>query len=128
VDKRRRQIAAQYREGIAHASLECLAAPSESEGVYHLFPILVKNGKAEFLAYMRQKGILCGEHYPIAIPDQAAMAHGEWEAATGLEEARRIAKSEVSLPIHPYLSDAEVELVMGACREWRVDRDTAARR
>jgi len=116
--QRRRQIAAQYREGIAHASLECVAAPSEAEGVHHLFPVLVKEGKAEFLAYMRQKGILCGEHYPIAIPDQAAMAHGEWEAATGLEEARRIAQSEVSLPIHPYLSDAEVELVMRVCREW----------
>ena len=48
-------------------------AAAESESVHHLYPVLIAEGKAEFLAYMRSKGIVCGEHYPITIPDQGAL-------------------------------------------------------
>jgi dTDP-4-amino-4,6-dideoxygalactose transaminase len=113
---RRREIAARYRAGIRGERVECLPVPPGSGSVDHLFPVLVLEGrKAEFLAYMRSKGILCGEHYPILIPDQPAMAHARCEIATPLEQVRRIAGSEVSLPIHPYLTDDEVACVIAAC-------------
>jgi dTDP-3-amino-3,4,6-trideoxy-alpha-D-glucose transaminase len=116
---RRREIAARYRPGIRNRLLECLPLPPHSESAGHLFPVLVREGrKAEFLPYMRSKGILCGEHYPLLIPDQRAMSQANCEIATPLEQARRIAGSEVSLPIHPYLTDEEVECVIGACNEW----------
>jgi len=113
---RRREIAARYRAGIRNARVECLPMPARSESVDHLFPVLVPEGsKQEFLTYMRSKGILCGEHYPVAIPDQPAMVKSKYEIATPLEHARRIAEREVSLPIHPYLTDDEVECVIDAC-------------
>jgi dTDP-4-amino-4,6-dideoxygalactose transaminase len=122
---RRREIAARYRAGIRNECVECLPTerayrmPPRSESVDHLFPVLVPEGsKQEFLAYMRSKGILCGEHYPVAIPDQPAMGHAKYEIATPLEHARRIAEREVSLPIHPYLTDEEVECVIQACNAW----------
>jgi dTDP-4-amino-4,6-dideoxygalactose transaminase len=31
--------------------------------------------------------------------------------------ARRLAARELSLPIHPYLADEEVDAVIAACRE-----------
>ena len=65
---------------------------------------------------LRSKGILCGEHYPIPIPDQPAMGLAKYEIATPLEQARRIAEREVSLPIHPYLTDEEGECVINACK------------
>ena len=137
---RRREIAARYRAGIHADRLQCLPAPPGSESVHHLFPVLVQRGadtlvcrvktrldafcpseqgKPEFISYMRSKGILCGEHYPLTIPDQSAMAKAPYEIATPIEEARRIAASEVSLPIHPYLTEQEVEYVIGTCNEWR---------
>ena len=116
---RRRAIAARYRAELRNARVTCLEAPARSESVYHLFPVLVAEGrKAEFRAYMRQKGIVCGEHYPVAIPDQGAMGQAKWEAATALDHARRIAESEVSLPIHPYLTDEEVGCVIAACNRY----------
>lgn len=115
---RRRQIAARYREGIRHPCLECLPAPAGSEPVYHLFPLLVRE-KREFIEYMRVHEILCGEHYPVLIPDQPAMARAAHEVATPLENAARIAACEVSLPIHPYLQDEEVEAVIAACNGWK---------
>jgi dTDP-4-amino-4,6-dideoxygalactose transaminase len=115
---RRREIAARYRAGIRNARVECLPMPPRSESAGHLFPVLVLEGsKQEFLAYMRSKDILCGEHYPVLIPDQPAMGHAKCEVATPLENARRIAEREVSLPIHPYLTDEEVECVISACNE-----------
>jgi dTDP-4-amino-4,6-dideoxygalactose transaminase len=47
------------------------------------------------------------------------MGRAKCEIATPLEHARRIAAREVSLPIHPYLTDEEVECVIGACNEAR---------
>ena len=117
---RRREIAARYRAGIRNQRVECLPRPAKSESAGHLFPVLVPEGsKPEFLAYMRTRGILCGEHYPVVIPDQPAMGHAKCEIATPLGHARRIAEREVSLPIHPYLTDEEVESVIGACNEAR---------
>lgn len=116
---RRREIAARYRAGIRHASIECLPAPAASESVYHLFPVLVPaERKAQFLAYLRSQDILSGEHYPLAIPDQPAMSRAPWETAMPPDHARRIAACEVSLPIHPYLQDEEVDRVLEACNNW----------
>ena len=116
---RRREIAARYRAGIRHERVACLPAPPRSESAEHLFPVLVPEGsKARFLAYMRSKDILCGEHYPVVIPQQRAMGQAKYEIATPLETAVRIAGSEVSLPIHPYLTDGEVECVIDASNEW----------
>lgn len=115
---RRREIAARYCAEIRSDRLRCLPAPPGSESVHHLFPVLVPEGRAEFVSHLRRKGILCGEHYPVAIPDQAAMAKAEYEVATPLDEAQRIAATEVSLPIHPHLTEEEVEYVIGACNEW----------
>jgi len=78
--------------------------------------VLVTEGsKADFVAHMQRSGILCGAHYPVAIPDQPAMIQAPCEIATPLDHARRIAACEVSLPIHPYLTDEEVDCVIGAC-------------
>ena len=53
-----------------------------------------------------------GRHYPVAIPDQKALDGVPFEAPGGYENARRLCASEVSLPIHPYLDDAEVAEVI----------------
>jgi len=113
---RRRAIAGRYRAEIRGDRLEILAAPPHSASVYHLFPLLAPAGrKPEFLEYMRSQEIVCGEHYPVTIPDQPAMERARCEIATPLDQARRIAAREVSLPIHPYLTDDEVSCVIAAC-------------
>src|SRR5579871_3326248 len=114
---RRREIAARYRAGICNQRVECLPVLAESDSVHHLFPVLVE-GKAEFISYMRSKGILCGEHYPVTIPDQPAMRQAHFEIEAPPEQARRITECEVSLPIHPYLQDEEVACVIAACNQW----------
>ena len=116
---RRRAIARRYREGIRSSCVACLEAPRGSESAYHLFPVLVaRGGKPEFMAHLRSHGMVCGEHYPVLICDQKALDGVPWEMAAPPDRARRIAESEVSLPVHPYLTDDEVDGVIDAVNGW----------
>ena len=93
----------------------------DSDSVWHLFPVLVDpERKVDFMTYLNQNGVASGEHYPIPIPDQKAMMHIRHELSSDCGTARRIARSEVSLPIHPYLTGEEVARVIEVCNAWPV--------
>ena len=67
------------------------------------------------MSWLKSQGVESGEHYPIAIPDQPAMRNTPHEVIGDCVQARRIAKSQVSLPIHPYLREDEITRVINAC-------------
>ncbi|MCX7602561.1 MAG: DegT/DnrJ/EryC1/StrS family aminotransferase [Bryobacteraceae bacterium] len=116
---RRREIARRYREGIRHPQIELPAPPQGSEPVWHLFPVLVPDGaKAAFRQHLERSGVQTGEHYPVPLFDQPAMRHLPHEIAGDPGVARAFCRREASLPIHPYLSDSEVEAVIEACNGW----------
>jgi dTDP-4-amino-4,6-dideoxygalactose transaminase len=86
--------------------------------VYHLFPVLVHGNRDSFREHLRSRGIETAVHYPVLIPDQPAL-HGEkFEVVHPLVNAMRFVDREVSLPVHPYLSDEDVERVVDACNTW----------
>ena len=132
--QKRRKIARTYLAGIKHAEIVPLGAETVADGVavgianrnavgsescWHLFPVTVSpERKAAFLNYLKENWITPGEHYPIAIPDQPAMAHAPYEEH-GCDAARLLGASEVSLPIHPYMTEEEVEHVIETCNRWR---------
>jgi dTDP-3-amino-3,4,6-trideoxy-alpha-D-glucose transaminase len=116
----RRRIAMKYLDEIRNAGLRLPAAGSAHDSVWHLFPVLVNGGsRDEFQAHLHSKGIATGVHYPRIIPDQSALANaGPVDRSTGFENARRFARTEVSLPVHPFMTDVEVEAVIRACNDW----------
>jgi len=120
--ERRRVIAARYQANLRNAALALVPVPAESESVWHLFPVLVKNAasRAAFQAHLKGHGIESAVHYPKLIPDQPAMAKTRWLGAGGdaLPRARQFAETEVSLPMHPFLTEAEVQQVIEACNSW----------
>jgi len=117
--QRRRQVARKYLDGIRHPGVHPMGAPDGSDSVWHLFPVRVEAGrKADFVSHLRACGIATGEHYPFLIPDQKGMDGTGYEVTGDCAAARAIARSEVSLPIHPYLLDEEVERVIEACNLW----------
>jgi dTDP-3-amino-3,4,6-trideoxy-alpha-D-glucose transaminase len=117
---RRQRIAAQYLEGITNPAIELLRPPPHVSAGWHLFPVLVDQNKREqFCDHLRNQGIVTGIHYPRLIPDQQALReYRRYETPVPLENARRFAASEVSLPIHPFLPDAEVQSIIKACNQW----------
>ena len=111
----RRQVAERYLRDIQH--IRTIKPAPSAEPVWHLFPIFVE---AEERDNVRERllggGIASGVHYPRLIPEQPAMQLSvSHEIATEPVNARRLAASELSLPIHPFLDEEEVNAVVKAC-------------
>jgi dTDP-4-amino-4,6-dideoxygalactose transaminase len=108
---------------IRNPALELLQVHSEANSVWHLFPVLVRpEAREKFRTHLDRTGIVTGVHYPHIIPDQSARAGVPLESAGGLDKAIRFSRSEVSLPIHPFLTDVEVGAVIAACNKWKPDQ------
>ena len=117
--ERRREVAEQYRRGIRNDEIRPIAPLAHSHSCWHLFPVRVDaERKQDFLSWLESCGVAAGEHYPIVIPDQAAMRGVAHEVIGDCARARRIARSQVSLPIHPYLKEEEIRRVIDACNQW----------
>ena len=117
--ERRRAIAARYREELDHPALAVPPVPPGCEPAWHLFPVLVTEGRDAFRAHLERRGIGSELHYPVLIPEQAALREVDGARALGeLARAAAFAASEVSLPLHPYLDDEDVTRVVEACNGW----------
>jgi len=109
---RRREIGAHYERELGPGLRPIGAGGGES--ARHLFPVEVAGDPSAVVASLRAQGIAVGRHYPFLCPDEPA-TEGTGVAADALDVARRLCERELSLPIHPYLSDDEVEQVLDAC-------------
>jgi dTDP-3-amino-3,4,6-trideoxy-alpha-D-glucose transaminase len=113
---RRSQIASRYVEALDGSRLRPIVATG-GQSAHHLFPVEVIDREPEAVAeQLRRLGVAAGRHYPFVCPDQPAV-RGMGMTIGSLPVARRLAKHELSLPIHPHLGDGEVELVIEACLE-----------
>lgn len=117
---RRRDIARRYREGLRHEAVAVVHVSEASQSAWHLFPVMVAGERREsFMAHLAERQVQSGIHYPRLITDQEAMRTVPGAQVLGaLETAHRFAACEVSLPIHPYLSDDEVNQVIEAVNSW----------
>lgn len=118
---RRCAVADRYREGIDNPAISIPPIPPGSESVWHLFPVLVNGAdRKSFMTHMGALGVQTGIHYPRLITEQKALESCGGARIEGtLKRAVRYAACEVSLPIHPFLSDEEVDSVTVACNSWR---------
>jgi dTDP-3-amino-3,4,6-trideoxy-alpha-D-glucose transaminase len=116
---RRREVAGRYLAELNNPRVHCTGAPAGSNSCWHLFPVSVPpQYKTSLMMHLRERGVISGEHYPIAIPDQPALRAAPHQIIDDCASARRLCRSEVSLPIHPYLTDDEVTTVVAACNSW----------
>lgn len=112
--QRRAAIAERYAEALDGSPLRPLR-PTGGRSANHLFAIEVMEGPAEAAARgFAAAGVAVGRHYPVLCADQPACADAG-ETVGELLVARRLAARELSLPIHPYLTDEEVEHVIATC-------------
>lgn len=117
---RRREIAARYIHGLADSRVGVPPTPEHSESVWHLFPVLVgEGGRDDLLATLRSQGVEANVHYPRLIDEQPALPAPREQARGRFDVARRFRDQEISLPIHPYLRDDEIDRVIRLLREWK---------
>lgn len=112
--ERRREIASRYEEQLTDSRLRPVG-PIAGRSAHHLFPVEVDGDSGAVAERLSQGGVSVGRHYPLLCSEQPAV-DGIGITVGSLSVARRLAERELSLPLHPYLSDDEVEVVIEACR------------
>jgi len=114
MNDRRRALAQRYTEGLRGLPL---SLPTEAPGtrhVYHLYVVRteVRDALAKFL---KGRGIATGIHYPIPSHKQPAVEHLN---PPPLERTERVVTEILTLPISAGHSEAEVDAVAAAVREF----------
>lgn len=110
----RQQVADFYYEHISNPLVTLPKRLPHDENVYHLFPILVKNGKRDALHdYLAENGVGTVIHYPIAPHKQECYANESWNTPQlSLPITENLADEELSLPMSPCLTQEQVEQVV----------------
>lgn len=117
-NERRREIAERYCHEIKNEKVLAPELPATpSEHVWHVFVIRLKSEESrnEMRAFLEKRGIETLIHYPIPPHLQQAYAHefsGEYPIAESM------AKTILSIPMSPVLTDDEVTEVIGAINEF----------
>lgn len=110
----RKMIAHYYYEHINNPLISLPDLLPDEQNVYHLFPILVKDGMRDALHdYLAEKGVGTVCHYPIAPHKQECYAKELWNnPQLSLPITERLADEELSIPIGPTISMDEVKEVV----------------
>ena len=116
----RQQVADYYYDHISNPLISLPKRLPHEQNVYHLFPILVADGKRAALHdYLEQKDIGTVIHYPIAPHMQECYAKKEWNVPQlSLPITERLADEELSLPMSPCMTQEQIEYVVKCMDEF----------
>ena len=109
----RRDIARRYNAAFASLPVRCPCSTGE-DYVAHLYVLRVE-GRESFREFLKARGVTTDVHYPI--PDHRQPAYRVPDIAA-MEVTESACASVVSLPCYPGLTEAEVERVIAAVREY----------
>lgn len=111
---KRKTVANYYFEHINNPLVTMPDHLPDEQCAYHLFPILVGEGKRDALHdYLAANGVGTVIHYPIAPHKQECYAKESWNVPQlSLPITEKIADEELSLPIGPAITMEEVKTVV----------------
>ncbi len=105
-NKYRRKVARYYYEHINNPMITLPKLLPDEQNVYHLFPVLVSNGKRDDLqTFLNKYGIQTLIHYPI--PPHKQECYKEWNKLS-LPITEEIHAQELSMPISQVITQHEV--------------------
>lgn len=119
---RRRANAARLVEGLGDVA--GLRLPSQLPGrqhVWHQFTVLLTDGapvdREEFVARLTEGGVGSGIYYPRLVFDYDCYRNHPRVRAAEVPVAASVARRVVSLPVHPRLSDDDLDTIVTTVRE-----------
>jgi len=121
IQERRREVARRYRERLsgwaARKGVKMRAELPDRETNDHLFALILPDGhrRAAFLAFLKARGVMATFHY---VPLHSSPF---WQRYAGevpsLPVTERIAAALVRLPLHPRLTEEDLNRVVSAVEE-----------
>ena len=112
MNDRRRELAARYARGLAGVPLELPAEREHARHVYHLYVVATPR-RQELAAFLKERGVQTGIHYPVPTHRQPAVAHLD---PPSLPRTERLVNEILSLPMSANHTDAEIDAVVDAVR------------
>ncbi len=114
----RRSIADRYLLGLADTPLVLPYVLPDTEPVWHLFVVEVPDARRDsFQAFMAERGIATGIHYPFPLHTTKALSHLGYSQGD-FPVAERFAEQCVSLPIYPGMPSEFVDEVIAAAHAY----------
>ncbi len=100
-----------YWQSFAHSNLGLPFRGLDGIPSYHIFPLLLPAGvdRGEFMAALRAEGIQSSIHYP---PIHCFSYYQSRYGKISLPKTEAVSESEVTLPLYPGMSAAQVDLVI----------------
>jgi len=123
----RRSHAQQYNEGLG--GLEGIITPVEAEyahHVYHIYAIRTSQ-REELISFLRNCGIECGIHYPVAVHQQEAYRQLGYQPGD-FPVAEQCAREFISLPMFPELTRGQIAHVVNSIQDAMAVVDGGAQR
>ena len=114
MNDRRRALAARYAEALAGLPLALPEEREHARHVYHLYVVRTPR-RAELAAFLGARGIQTGLHYPVPAHRQPAVEHLN---PPTLPRTERLVQEILTLPMSANHSDAEIDAVGAAVREF----------
>jgi dTDP-4-amino-4,6-dideoxygalactose transaminase len=111
---RRRTVAARYDSGLKDIVVTPAVAPDRRH-VYHLYVVRVKH-REKVVAFLKERGIATGIHYPIPLPFLNAYRY-LGHTASDFPVVHALQHEILSLPMYGDLTDAQVDYVIENLRE-----------
>ena len=114
MNERRRALAARYDAALAGLPLETPRVRPNARHVYHLYVVRTAR-RGELAAYLKERGIQTGVHYPVATHRQPAV---ERFAPPPLPATERLVDEILTLPISAGHTEAEIDEVTATVRKF----------
>jgi perosamine synthetase len=120
--RRRRANAAALSAGLA--DIAGLRTPQQLDGrehVWHQYTVLLTDAapvdREEFLAKLAEAGVGAGIYYPRVVFDYDCYRDHPRVVAEPMPVAQRVTQQCVSLPVHQYLTDSDIETIISVVRQ-----------
>lgn len=111
---RQRQQNAARLTGLLGDSVVTPVTREWAEHVYHQYTVRIEGGRGDLAQRLAEQGVGTGVHYPIAVHEQPM--YQERGYSDLLPVAGQAASEVLSLPVHPSLSEDDVNTVADAIR------------
>ena len=115
-NERRRQNAYRYMKLLQGTEVVCPVTQPSNLHTYHQFTIRHRRRDA-LQAYLREHGVATAVYYPLPLHLQEAYQSLGYQSGD-FPHAERAAEQVLSLPVHPELSDEQIEYVAAMVRRF----------
>jgi len=114
-NKKRNYVAEKFIKGIKNNLIKLPTTPRYcGYNTYHIFPILCDD-REKLMNYLSTKNIPSIIHYPIPIESTEAFKNNNFKS----ENTIKFSKLLVSLPIHPFMTDEEIDYIIMSLNDFK---------